>query len=237
MKKDGVLKDGSLKRVRLERVHPNSWNPNELSPQNYAKLKRGLSRVIQKNPKGLPPIIVRKHPKKKGHYQIIDGEHRWRASGELKQTRINIYVINSDDKTSRILTNTLNYLRGHPNRGKYAKGIVELIALGERTRDLADLLPETEEDIDELLDESDVNPEAYEQLQEEDEENLKDLAEKDNSEVWVDMKFKLSADQAQIVEGEITRIGESLKGKNKRGRALEYAMVMSSQCDLPKDLT
>jgi ParB/RepB/Spo0J family partition protein len=234
--KKKIVQQGSLKRVRLSRVIPNTWNPNVCSSDNYAKLKRGMQKVIENNPRSLPPIIVRRHPDKEGHYEIIDGEHRWRVCGDLKQKRINIFVIKADDKTSRILTNTLNYLRGQPDRAKYAKGIVELIAAGMQTSDLAELLPETEEDIDELLDEADVSVEAYEQLQEEDEENLKKLADRDSGDVWIDMKFKVTTDQAKVIEEEIARVGAALKGKNKRGRALEYAMVMSSQCDLPKDL-
>lgn len=222
------------KLVKLRRCVPNDWNPNVLDGDNYEKLKNGIKRLLRH--KRHMPIIVRKHPEEKGKYQIIDGFHRWKAYGELEQKRIGVFVIKADDATARILTNTLNYLRGTPDRKKYAQSVIDLIGMGVKQKDLADLLPETEEDIDQLIDEGNVSVETFAQLKEEDEARLTDLEKSDHDEVWIDLKFKVSADAAKVIEQEITRIADAVKGKNRRGRALELMAVQSSQSDLPSDL-
>lgn len=232
---DKKKKQVPYKAVTLDRVHPNDWNPNELSAEGYAKLKRGISKVLQSNPRRIPPIIVRRHPELKGQYQIIDGFHRWKAMGDLKQEKINVFVIKADDATARILTNTLNYLRGSPNQERYAQGLVELVELGMTTTELSDLLPDTAEDIDNLISAADVSVEAYEKLRSEDEKALDSLSKAGEDEVWVELKFKVTVEQAQVVEQELSRLSNAIGGKSRRSRALEYMAVQSSQCDLPTE--
>jgi len=204
----------------------------------FEKLKKGMAKVLQDNPNRLPPIVVRRHKTEKGHYEIIDGFHRWKALSELKQPKINVFVIKADDKIARVLTNTLNYLRGQPDREKYAKGLVDLIGMGFKTADLADLLPDSENDIDDFLEEAEISIEAFQSIQEENAEIDKENEAKDGSgDIWVELKFKVTSDQARVVEQEIARIASGLRGKNLRGRALEYMAANSSISPLPGDLS
>jgi ParB/RepB/Spo0J family partition protein len=217
--------------VPIKKVFPNKWNPNEMPPHLFKKLKNNLKKLIKESPGKIPPIVVR--PRKNG-YEIIDGEHRWRALQELKQKKINLYSIEVNDDMAHTMTNTLNYLRGTPNREKYAQSIVDLLELGTTTEALADLLPESMDEIDQLLEETDVSVEAFKTLVSEEEKLKEDEDNKGKNDLWIDLKFRVSVAQAEVVEREIKRIEGILSGKQKRGRAIEYMAVQSSQTELPE---
>lgn len=220
-----MLKYGHL-NVKHGKVRPNAWNPNQMEEVYYAKLKRGLALGLKRG-QNLPPIIVRPHKRGK-YYEIIDGYHRWKAMGELGEARINVFSMDVDDKQARILTNTMNYLRGRPDRARLGQNIVELLELGSTTDELAELLPESREDLDMLLQEADVSIEALAALHGEEGEDA-DLLDSKHEDAFVELKFKVSLEQSEVIEAEIKRLGDKLKGKNVRGRALEYMAAASSQ--------
>ena len=107
------------------------------------------------------------------------------------------------------------------------------VEAGVKTADLEDLLPESRDEIDELLEESRVSLKAYENLlAEEDEDNMRGIepdGASDNPDdlIWVNLNFRVSLSQAKVIEAEITRISETLKGKHVRARALEYMAAQS----------
>jgi ParB-like chromosome segregation protein Spo0J len=215
---------GSL-RVKHGKIRPNDWNPNEMDPAFYGKLKRALAEALAQKRK-VPPIIVRPHAK---GYEIIDGYHRHKALGELGETHVNVFSIDADDKNARVLTNTLNYLRGQPNRQKYGQGVVELLEMGASLDELAEVLPETRDDLELLLEESNVSMEALAQLHRGENEGLEELTDSPHEDTWVEFKFKVSLEQSEVIEAELARIAAVLKGKNIRGRSLEYMAARSSQ--------
>lgn len=226
----------SHRMVPIEKVHPNDWNPNELKGEMFVKLTRGIKRTLDEAGE-IPPIVVRPSPKEKGQYEIVDGFHRWLVFKELKQPRIGVFVLKVGDKTARILTRTLNYLRGDPDRQRYAQGLVELVELGATEQELTDFLPESPEEIEQLWEEAEVTVEAVDalsDLHDEDDDAIGDGS--GSEEVWVDLKFRVAFGQAEVIEREINRISLSLKGKHKRARALEYMAVQSGQMDLQEDL-
>ena len=192
----------------------------------YKKLKVGIQRTI-KETGDIPPIVVRPNYDKRC-YEIIDGEHRWKVLKDLGENKIRVYSIEVRDEEARVLTNTLNYLRGSPNREKYSKGIVELLGLGMKTSELSSLLPESAEELDALVEEADITLEAFKTLKEEDEDALDELAKSGQDDEWVDLKFRVTAQQAQVIEKEIKRISDHISGKNKRGRSLEYMAAQST---------
>lgn len=234
-------KDKKYKLLSIDIVHPNPWNPNVLDGDAYKKLKQGIERVLGESGH-IPPIVVRPKADEAGQYEIIDGFHRWKALKELKHDKVPAVVLKgTTDKTARILTNTLNYLRGKPDRSKYAKGIVEMLEKGATFEELASLLPESTEELDQLIDETSLSIKAFEQLQTEYDQDQKDREANEADELsedkaWVDVKFKISVAQAKVVEAEIKRVSEVLKGKNTRGRALEIMAAQSASTTLPDDL-
>ncbi len=236
-KKKVASKKRKYRMVPIDKVHPNTWNPNVMDGPFFKKLLTGLKSTLAEA-KTIPPIVVRPKPNEERQYEIIDGWHRWKALKDLKQTRIGVFVLKVSDKNARILTTTLNYLRGSPDRAKYSKGINELIELGATTTELTNLLPESWDELDQLIDESDITIEAFQQLQNEYDADQEKNAEKnpdDDDSLWVDARFKVSVPQARVIEAELARIGGTLKGKNTRGRALEFMAVLSSQSPIPTD--
>lgn len=234
-KENGKVK--RFKRLKLTLLHPNDWNPNFQDTETYKKLKAVLKRSLAINPKRIPPVVVRPSKVHDGQYEIIDGYHRWKALDELKQTHINAFIADVDDTTARLWTDSLNYLKGTPDREKYAKGLVELLEMGATTEEILVHLPENEEEFDQLITEADISVEAIQKLEEAD--RLEEERHKDDPEenVWVEIKTKVTVAQAKIIEQELARIGKAIKGKNSRGRAMELMAVQSSQVDLPEELT
>ena len=85
------------KRSPLELV-PNPWNSNHLTPEAELKLVNSLQRH-----KGLfKPILIRTLPN--GTFQIIGGEHRWRAAQSLGLTEVPVINLGEmpDDQAKEI---------------------------------------------------------------------------------------------------------------------------------------
>jgi len=78
--------------IPINKIHPNSFNKNRMGVQYYAALKAGIA-----DPRIgiLKPILIRNDPTKSGEYEIVDGEHRWKAATEVGYTEVP--VINLDD--------------------------------------------------------------------------------------------------------------------------------------------
>lgn len=221
----------------VKKLRPNDWNPNVLPAAHMEKLKAGIQELLDAGLRP-PPVVVRKHPSGIG-WQIIDGFHRWSVFKELGIKRIPAHVLNVDDKMAKVLTTTLNYLRGQPDEAKYADLIGSLIKDGSDISDLAKLLPEGEGRLMDLLEESEAGLDALRLLEDQSRELLKD--EKDekltDESAWVDLNFRVSVAQAKVIESEIGRIETSLKGKARRGRALEFMAVNSQGQPLPDEQT
>lgn len=55
-------------------VEPNAWNPNQMSDRTFQAAQESLLAYGF-----VTPIVVRPHPEDPARFEIIDGEHRWRA--------------------------------------------------------------------------------------------------------------------------------------------------------------
>ena len=124
--------------VDINSVHPNKWNPNVEPPLVYEKLLESI-----KQHGFTQPILVREYV---GEYQIIDGEHRWKACKELKFTNIKIESLGEiDDKIAKLLTLLLNNIHGEDDVLKRAK-ILKQLSEGQLA-----LFPATADEIAEEL--------------------------------------------------------------------------------------
>lgn len=225
-----AVKDSSI-YVPVNKVHPNAWNDNEVDADTLVKIERGMRRLLSRA-KVLPPIIVRPHPSIAGEYQIIDGEHRWKLTKDkLRLNEIYVTVLPVDDATARILTETLNNLRGSPNEDKKAELVAEIVKHGERLDTLHDFLPDTAEEIAQLLDRRGLDMELMKAIADTEaalEEDAEERQTPSGDNTFVEQKFLVSVDAGIIVEQEIERLSKLLEGKNKRGRALEIMAVTSA---------
>src|SRR4051812_11413932 len=83
--------------VGRDALIPNPWNPNKMNAFMYSKALESIQLYGF-----LDPLLVR--PFGNGVYQIIDGEHRWRAACDLGQSSFPCVVRECDDATAKKLT-------------------------------------------------------------------------------------------------------------------------------------
>ena len=107
-----------LKNIEISKVRFNPWNPNEMVESQFKHLQEEYKRIGY-----LQPILVRP---KDDNYEVIDGEHRFRAYEDLKLKTIPAIVKEMDDTTAKFTTLNLNKIKGENNPVKYAELLSEL---------------------------------------------------------------------------------------------------------------
>jgi len=220
-----------LALIPIQKLHPNSWNHNKVTPEVLAKIRHGLQEYRKATGTYLP-ILVRPHPKIKNEYEIVDGEHRFFLyKDEFKETHAPAIVQPLTDSLARKMTVRTNYLHGDPDPLRYAELLADLIKNGESLSDLSEGLPESEEELKTLLDQKGLDDDLAEALAEAEESSNRASAKSQSA--FVELKFTVPVEAAEIIEREVTRLGDHIGGKNARGRALEYMAVSSSQSPLP----
>lgn len=119
--------------VPIDSVQPNPNNPNKQSAQMFAKQIESIKAFGL-----LGSITVRKWGE---YYEILGGEHRWRACKELGFTEIPVENVGEmSDTDANALLIVLN-MQGEKNLEQIAK-IVEELNSGQKQ-----LLPYTEEEL------------------------------------------------------------------------------------------
>ena len=68
-------------------LYPHPDNANRMSKVKFKKLISHLDATGQ-----YEPLVVRKHPHKNNHYQLLNGHHRLRALRQLRHTRADCVV-------------------------------------------------------------------------------------------------------------------------------------------------
>jgi ParB-like chromosome segregation protein Spo0J len=137
--------------IDLDRLSAHPANPNVVPAELLRKLKGHLERTGR-----YPPIIVRPLG---ADYQILDGHHRAQVLRDLGHTTARCDVWPVDDDEALLLVGTLNQLAGADDVRKRARLVAELTERfgGER---LAELLPESSEQIEKLASLTHPPPEA-----------------------------------------------------------------------------
>lgn len=109
--------------IPIEQIHPNSFNSNEMSDEEQRKIKED---ILANGFFGA--ILVR--PVASGGFEIVDGEHRWRALREIGISEVPCLVVEHDDAKAQINSIRLNTERGNQNPKKVGKIIQSLEASG-----------------------------------------------------------------------------------------------------------
>lgn len=127
------------------KLHPNPWNPNRMDERTLAAERESIATFGF-----VDPVTVRPHPDKKGHFQIIDGEHRWKVLGEAKpKPEVPCIVLDLPDTTARKLTIVLNETRGQADTALLSSLLGEL--KDELGDDLGVGLRWSEKELDSIL--------------------------------------------------------------------------------------
>ena len=138
------------------------------------------------------------------HYEIIDGEHRWKALKQLGYEEAEVTVIEGlTDEEAKQLTIVLNETRGSPDQAK----------LGTLLRDLLENVPKAD-----LLDVLPIDPVRFDRLaglEDFDWGTLDDKAVEgaEGHARWVERTYRLPADAALVIDEAIEKAkdGEELQ--------------------------
>jgi len=136
--------------IPLEQIAPSPQNPNEMEPQDYQFLVRSA-----REEGFLDTIVVRalSTPEGTEHtvYQVLDGEHRWKAAQEAGLTHISAWVYpegTCDDAKAKAIQVGRNRVRGRMDLTAVAEGLMEA-GVGEAG--LAHLAGYTDADYGDLM--------------------------------------------------------------------------------------
>lgn len=132
--------------ILLKNIHPDPRSANVMDEARLEKLTNSI-----KYTGCMQPIIVRKHPEKAKHYIVIDGHQRIKAVKALNRKEVSAEVWDVDDKKATLLLASINQLRGEDHPYKRAELINDLLSDFDRVQ-LATLIPESVEQIDDLVD-------------------------------------------------------------------------------------
>lgn len=192
--------------VNIDDIRPNPWNPNQMDSKTFEKEKKSITELGF-----LGSIIVREH-NIPGYYEILDGEHRWKAAKELGYTKMAVESVGKiSDQQVKLLTILLNNLKGKDDVFKRAK-LLEALDEGQ-----LQLLPMT---ADEIENEKRLISFDWDKWDVEDEEREKQFGKvvvlqftKEEGQVW------------EKAKEELMKRG-MLKSKNKKRQDVEMAMRM-----------
>jgi hypothetical protein len=188
--------------VDLDLLDKNTWNPNVMGDEMFSKAVESIHRFGF-----VDPVTVRELG---GRFEIVDGEHRWRAamghSGSCIKVKgryvehiglrqIAIASLGTiDDASARQLTIVLNETRGEYDPRKMGEVLTSLVA-GESMPALLELLPFT--------------PDRFAELAELPRVNWNDLSPRVAAPVrdkkWVERVYRLPTDVATKLDEAITR--------------------------------
>lgn len=87
-----------IKQIKINKIKPNNYNPNKMTEERYKELIEEI-KYLGRIPK---PIIL------DTDYTIIDGEHTYKASKELKLKEIPCEIVEADEFEKRRLTYKYN---------------------------------------------------------------------------------------------------------------------------------
>ncbi|UCE98647.1 MAG: ParB-like nuclease domain-containing protein [Planctomycetota bacterium] len=134
-----------IQSISLDKLIAHPDNPNKMSKVNFAKLFRNIERTGR-----YEPLIVRASPEKEGHFQIINGEHRFKALTKTGRKRADCIVWDVDDEQVDIFLSTLNRLGGSDNLAKKLN-LLRRLSSRIKTQELGKLLPLSSKQIERLV--------------------------------------------------------------------------------------
>ena len=231
--------------LQMDSIRPNNWNPNKLDKSSFQKLKNGISRIITESGT-IPPITVRplKEPEGVCVYEIIDGEHRYRAMDDLGYEEIPACILNVGESDARVLTITLNYLRGEADLYDYVSLIQEIVDEGEfKLEDIAEFVPQDSAALEDMLNVMDQNFDFSEidamveesmQTAEVEKENSSTSAS-DDQERYVTIEVVVPLSIAESFQSELVRIKNHLMLSgidNIESKSIEIMAKISAEKDL-----
>lgn len=138
--------------VSTETVSPNRYNYNAQTSEVFTKLVESIRRFgfVQ-------PLIVREVEGEEYRYEIVNGEHRWRAACELRMAEVAIVNLGTiSDVKAKQLAVILNELGGSPDEVRLAD-LLRDINVDIDVGDIAAVMPYTEKELSMFIDSVDFS--------------------------------------------------------------------------------
>nr|DAJ05231.1 MAG TPA: ParB protein [Caudoviricetes sp.] len=182
-----------IEQVPINQLTPNPYNTNVVSPDNEEKIKESLRRFGQ-----FKPILVREQEE---GFEIIGGEHRWRAAKELgldKVAVINLGEISDEEAKKISLIDNGRY--GEDDAFKLSE---LLSGLGDIS-DLSSYMPYSDQSLETLFSNTSINLDELEVDEEELEESAPAIERPPQTHVV--MRFKVAIEDSEKVQKLIEKI-------------------------------
>lgn len=112
----------NIELINVKNILLNPYNMTAMSNNTYESLKKGISENGF-----IGAITVRVHPLKKGKYEIIDGEKRFKALKELGEDSIPCIILDYNDINTTINMIKLNREHGYFDKEKTTEVLDDLI--------------------------------------------------------------------------------------------------------------
>lgn len=189
-------------RVKTGKLRPNPWNTNSVGAANFEKLKNSIDKLGF-----FKPIIARELDD--GVYEILGGEHRWRAAIEHGISEVPVLSVGKiSDVIAKQMSLVDNERYGEDDQMALQHLIEEIQA--DLDYKLSEIAPYDDELAATLAKETAYDLEALEALSVSDDEEpeTEDLREK-KERLGVEhqtMRFKVTFDASESVSATINRI-------------------------------
>ena len=107
-------------KMPVDGLRPNPWNPRTMGKREMDALRSSIRRygLVQ-------PIVARPSG---AQYEIIGGEHRWKAAASIGLTDVPCIVLSLDDAEAKLLSQALNEIAGSDDPEKRASLIADITA-------------------------------------------------------------------------------------------------------------
>lgn len=202
------MKDTQLEveKVDIDKIDPNSWNPNSMPEEHFDMLKREYERIGY-----VQPVLVRPMTDKEGRYEIVDGEHRWRALRQKGAEKLHVVIKELDDDEARKTTLNMNDIKGTDNPVELAK-VLEDLTEGTAVEDLEEDLLMDKEEIEQhellldLPDSDELTEELDEATSEDEDDGLDEVV----------IEFSVQSDTAEGLEEEFSCSRSDLDSEIKK---------------------
>ena len=130
-----------IESISLDKLIAHPANPNRMAGSAFKKLAGHISRSGN-----YEPIVVRRHPKKDGCFEIINGHHRKMVLEEIGAERADCLVWDVSDDQTLILLSTLNRLSGNDDLHKKSE-LIKQMSKRLGIKELSKMLPDSRKSI------------------------------------------------------------------------------------------
>lgn len=207
-------------QVPVDAVRPNEWNPNVVPDHVQAALEKNIERAGFNQ-----PILVRELDKSesgKRRFEIVDGEHRWRAARARGDKTVPVIVRDFTDADAKLQTIAMNRLRGEMEPADVARLVREAEQAGIPLEEQAEFTGHTLDELQGFSKLLDFDWSSYGR------DTGSGGASQTGDEEWVDLRFRVPESVATIVRNELDRLREIRETEHDH-LALELMAVTSAQ--------